>query len=105
MSAVSLASVCQYRSICQPGDSGRGVAAAPGQEYRPTPVHDFLVKFAQYEPPSDYPANRPYPCIVTACFDQVLEQQLRKNEVPFHLVAFVLGPSGGVFTTRLPGGA
>jgi hypothetical protein len=74
-------------------------------EYRPTPVHDFLLKFAQYEPPVDYPANRPYPCIVTTCFDQVLEQQLRNHGVPFHLVAFVLGASGGVFHYTPPGAA
>lgn len=97
MSAVGLANVCQYIQFASPNIVNALLPQLLAREYRPTPVHDFLVKFAQYEPTVDYPANRPYPCIVTTAFDQVLEQQLRKNDVPFHLVAFILGPNGGVF--------
>jgi hypothetical protein len=107
ISDVDLANVCQYIQLMNP--SGEILdALLPdilAAEYRPTAVHDFLVKLAQYEPAAGHPDNRPYPCIVTACFDQVLEQQLRKNNVPFHLVAFVLGNNGGVFEYTAPGDA
>jgi SIR2-like domain/TIR domain len=105
MAAVSLANVCQYVQFANPLLLKGLLPQLLAKEYRPTRVHDFLVKFAQYEPPADYPANRPYPCIVTTCYDQVLEQQLRKNNVPFHLVSFVLGASGGVFHYTPPGAA
>ena len=103
MSAVGLANVCQYVQFASPLILDALLPQLLAREYRSTPVHDFLVKFAQYEPPVDYPASRPYPCIVTTSFDQVLEQQLRKSNTPFHLVAFTLGQSGGVFTYTPPG--
>lgn len=105
MSDVDLANVCQYIQLINPGGEilRSYLPDLLAREYQPTPVHDFLVRFAQYEPPAGHPNNRPYPCIVTACFDQVLEQQLRKKNVPFHLVAFVLGNNGGVFQYTAPG--
>jgi hypothetical protein len=78
------------------------VPAVLSKKYEPTPVHKFLVKLAQYKA-DPAKADTPYPCIVTTCFDQVLEQQLRDNNVPFHLLAFVLGDSGGVFEYTAPG--
>lgn len=105
MSDVSLANVCQYIQLMNPsGEILDGLLPdILAAEYRPTPVHEFLVKLAQYQPAIAHPENRPYPCIVTACFDQVLEQQLRKHNVPFHLVAFVLGDQGGRFQYTAPG--
>jgi hypothetical protein len=102
MSDIGLANVCQYVQFASQVILDAKLPQLLGKPYRPTAVHDFLVKLAQYEPPQEYPDNRPYPCIVTACFDQVLEQQLRKNGVPFHLVSFVLGPNGGTFRYTRP---
>src|SRR5262249_44911357 len=74
------------------------------EEYQPTPVHDFLLKLTQYQVNPPVPDALPYPCIVTTCFDQVLEQHFRKNGVQFHLVAFVLTESGGAFEYTSPKG-
>lgn len=103
LSAVGLANVCQYIQLASPLILDALLPQLLSKEYRPTPVHEFLVKLAQYEPPTDHPGNRPYPCIVTACFDRVLEQQLRSHNVRFHLLAFVLGQNGGVFHYTRPG--
>jgi hypothetical protein len=103
MSAVGLANVCQYIKFVDPTILETGLPHILSEEYRPTPVHDFLVKLAQYQPNLAIPQDRPYPCIVTACFDHVLEQQLRKNNVPFHLLSFVLGDEGGFYRYTPPG--
>jgi len=103
MSAVGLANVCQYIKFVDPTILETGLPQILSEEYRPTPVHDFLVKLAQYQPDKAIPEDRPYPCIVSACFDHVLEQQLRKNNVPFHLLSFVLGDEGGVYRYTPPG--
>jgi hypothetical protein len=102
MSPICLANVCQYLHVIKPNMLDGLVPKVLSQKYRPTPVHDFLVKLAQYEADPAI-ADAPYPCIVTTCFDQVLEQQLRLNKVPFHLVAFVFGEKGGVFAYTPPG--
>jgi hypothetical protein len=101
MSAVGLANVCQYINFVDPTILETGLPRILSEEYRPTPVHDFLVKLAQYQP-AGIPEDRPYPCIVTACFDHVLEQQLRKHHVPFHLLSFVLGDEGGCYRYTEP---
>jgi hypothetical protein len=103
MSAVGLANVCQYIKFVDPTILEIGLPQILSEEYRPTPVHDFLVKLAQYQPDKAIPEDRPYPCIVSACFDHVLEQQLRKHNVPFHLLSFVLGDGGGVYRYTPPG--
>jgi hypothetical protein len=103
MSSVGLANVSQYIHFVNEDILDGILPQILSQQFRPTPVHDFLVKLAQYHPNPPIPGNCPYPCIVTACFDQVLEQQLRKNKVPFHLVSFVLGENGGVFQYTGPG--
>jgi hypothetical protein len=102
MSDVGLANVCQYIQFASQGILDTTLPSLLSKTYRSTALHDFLVKLARYEPPEEFPDNRPYPCIVSACFDQVLEQQLRKNGVPFHLVARVLGPNGGTFRYTRP---
>lgn len=103
LSSIGLANVCQYIQFVNPDILDGLLPQILSEEYRPTPLHDFLVKLARYEPPANIPDNRPYPCFVTTCFDQVLEQQFRKNDIPFHLVAFVLGQSGGEFRYTPPG--
>lgn len=103
MSAVCLANVCQYIQFVNPDILNALLPQILAEEYHPTPVHEFLVKLAQYQPSAATADTRPYPCFVTVCFDQVLEQHLRKNQVPFHLVAFVLGENGGVFQYTPPG--
>src|SRR6516164_6940475 len=50
MSAVSLANVCQYIKFVDPTILETGLPQILSEEYRPTPVHDFLVKLAQYQP-------------------------------------------------------
>jgi TIR domain/SIR2-like domain len=102
MSPICLANVCQYLKVINTNMVDALVPALLSKKYEPTPVHKFVVKLAQYKADSAK-ADTPYPCIVTTCFDQVLEQQLRANNVPFHLVAFVLGDSGGVFQYTAPG--
>jgi hypothetical protein len=102
LSAVGLANACQYLKFASPLILQGLLPKLLSREYYSTPVHDFLVRLAQYEPAEDYPEKRPYPCIVTTCYDQVLEQQLRKNKVPFHLVAYVLGRQGGEFQYTPP---
>jgi hypothetical protein len=103
MSAIGLANICQYIHFVNPDILNGHLPKILGVEYDPTPVHDFLVKLAQYRPNHAQADARPCPCIVTACFDQVLEQHLRKNNVPFHLIAFVLSENGGVFQYTPPG--
>jgi hypothetical protein len=103
MSSVGLAKVCQYIQIAHPHMLEGLVPKILAEEYLPTPVHDFLVKLAQYQVNPAIPDARPYPCIVTTCFDQVLEQHLRKSQVPFHLVAYVLSETGGAFEYTPPG--
>jgi len=102
MSPICLANVCQYLKVINPNMVDALVPAVLSKKYEPTPVHKFLVKLAQYKA-DPAKADTPYPCIVTTCFDQVLEQQLRDNNVLFHLVAFVLGDSGGIFEYTAPG--
>ena len=103
MSTIGLANVCQYIQFVNPRILEVLLPKILAQEYHPTPVHEFLVKLAQYRPSRAKADSCPYPCIVSACFDQVLEQHLRKNQVPFHLVAFVLGENGGAFQYTPPG--
>ena len=94
MTAICLANVCQYIRFVNPLILDALLPQLLAEEYAPTPVHEFLLKLAQYRPNSAMADTRPYPCIVTACFDQVLEQHLHRNQVPFHLVAFVLAENG-----------
>jgi len=103
MSAVGLANVCQYIKFVDPTILETRLPHILSEEYRPTPVHEFLVKLAQYQPNLTISDDRPYPCIVTACFDHVLEQQLRKNNVLFHLLSFVLDDEGAVYSYTPPG--
>lgn len=102
LSSVGLANICQYIHITYPALVERRVPEILSEEYQPTPVHDFLLKLAQYQVNPPVPDALPYPCIVTTCFDQVLEQHFRKNGVQFHLVAFVLTESGGAFEYTSP---
>jgi hypothetical protein len=102
MSPICLANVCQYLHVIRPNLLDGLVPRLVSQKYRSTPVHDFLVKLAQYKA-DPVITDAPYPCIVTTCFDQVLEQQLRLNNVPFHLIAFVFVEKGGVFAYTPPG--
>jgi hypothetical protein len=104
MSSVGLANICQYIHITYPALVERRVPEILSEEYQPTPVHDFLLKLAQYQVNPPMPDALPYPCIVTTCFDHVLEQHFRSNGVPFHLVAFVLTESGGTFEYTAPNG-
>jgi len=103
MTAICLANVCQYIRFVNPLILDALLPQLLAEEYAPTPVHEFLLKLAQYRPNSAMADTRPYPCIVTACFDQVLEQHLHRNQVPFHLVAFVLAENGGAFQYTPPG--
>jgi hypothetical protein len=83
---------------------GTRVPEILSDEYQPTPVHDFLLKLTQYQVNPPMPDALPYPCIVTTCFDQVLEQHFRRNGVPFHLVAYEPTGSGGQFEYTSPNG-
>jgi hypothetical protein len=92
--------MCQYIQVTSASDLLELlVPKILSKTYDPTPIHDFLVKLAQYQADPD---TRPYPCIVTTCFDQVLEQQLRKKDVPFHLVASVFRNGRGMLEYTPP---
>jgi hypothetical protein len=101
MSQLSLANVSQYIQFLNRDILDVVLPDILKQDFNLTPVHEFLLKFSQYKP--DKKIDRPYPCIVTTCLDQVLERLLRKNDVPFHLVAFVLSRKGGAFQYTAPG--
>ena len=102
MSGVCFASVSEYVKFVDKNILEGLLPDLLSAEYRPTPVHEFLVKLAQYKPDQASTHSRPFPCIVTACLDQVLEQHFRNNKVPFHLVAFARSTNGGVFRYTPP---
>lgn len=103
MSLIGLANICQYVQFVDPDLLDGTLPALLSDDYEPTPVHKFLVALAKYDLDSAIADTPPYPCIVTACFDQVLEKEFQKAGISFHLIAFVLGESGGEFQYTPPG--
>jgi len=83
MSLIGLANICQYVQFVDPDLLDGTLPALLSDDYEPTPVHKFLVALAKYDLDSAIADTPPYPCIVTACFDQVLKKNFKKQEYHF----------------------
>ena len=72
-------------------------------QYLPNPIHKFLAQLPTIM--RNKGNHLPYPLIVTACFDQTLEQAFEAEGQPYDLVSFISDAEGGRFEHQPPGKA
>jgi hypothetical protein len=96
---IGLVNVCQYLQFWKKDWLKNRLKEISRLNFEPTPVHEFLLQLAAIKPD---PAvmdddSFPYPLIVSACFDNVLEKLLDDRQQAYHLISFVLDKYGGGF--------
>lgn len=99
---IGLVNVCQYLHVWSSEWLAGTLNDLLSRNFEPTPVHHFLADLATVRPSERDVDAYPYPIIVTACFDNVLEKLLESRKQPFHLFSYVLDKEGGKFEYTPP---